>query len=82
MNTFNMGFVFGQAKGVCIVVCSSNNEINREKAQMIAANTIQKAANAGMNAEMAMRAVVASIKAELGIDAVLVNSDVACVLPG
>ena len=82
MNTFNLGFVFGQGKGVCIVVCSSDKEINRDKVQMVVANAMNNAANAGMNADMGMRAIVASIKAELGIDAVLVNSDVACMLPG
>ena len=81
MNTFNIGFVFGQANGVCIIVCNSSKEINQEEVKIIAASHFRIASQTKSTTIEVMRAVIDGIKKDCGINAVLVNADVACIIP-
>ena len=81
MNTFNIGFVFGQGQGVCIIVCNSPKEIDKETVQIIASSHFRIASQTKKAPMEVMLAVVEGIRKDCGINAVLVNADVACMIP-
>ena len=81
METFNLGFVFDNGKIVCIVVCSSNEPIDRNKVSNIASSYFNIGLNTKSNMRDVLNTVIDGIRHDCSIDAVLVNADVACAIP-
>ena len=81
MHTFNLGLVFGNGEIVCIIVCGSENPIDRNEVNRVAT----KYFNIGMATKSDLTSVINSmidgIREECGVNAVLVNADVSCVIP-
>lgn len=80
MYSFNLGLSFCEGKILCIIVCGSENEINREEVKAVASKHLYKALNTGKNVKNVLDAVMDGIEAECGIKTLLVNADVACIV--
>lgn len=78
MHTFNIGVVFGQNKAVAIIVCASEEPIDRQKVQLVVAESLQKVLVKQLTAKQGVMEVVKTIKKECGVNAVTVEADIAC----
>lgn len=80
MHTFNLGFVFAPVDNVIIIVCASEDPIDRQEVMQIS----QKYFNQGMamfhHPVEVMRHIIKGIKEECGCEAVMVNADCACLV--
>ena len=81
MYTFNLGFVFGNGEVVSIIVCNSDVPINKEMVSQIAMRYFQTGMSMKRNAREVFAMTIEGIKRECGINAVLVNADVSCMIP-
>ena len=78
MHTFNIGVVFGQNKAVVIIVCASEEPIDKQKVQLVTAGALQKILLNQLTAKQGITEVVKAIKKECGVNAVSVEADIAC----
>ena len=81
MNTFNLGLVFGNGEIVCIIVCGSENPIDRTEVNRVATKYFNVGTTTKTNLNDVINSVVDGIRRECGIDAVVVNADVSCMIP-
>jgi hypothetical protein len=81
MYTFNLGFVFGNGEIVSIIVCNSENPIDKELVGMVATRYFQLGVSAKRNVREVYGMVIDGVKRECGVNAILVNADVSCVIP-
>ena len=81
MYTFNLGFVFGSAEIVSIIVCNSDEPIDREMVNRVATKYFKIGIDAKKNVRDVLVIVIEGVKRECGVNAVLVNADVSCVIP-
>lgn len=81
MYTFNLGLVFGQAESVVIIVCSSDSPIDKEKVNRVATKHFQIGLSRFRQAKDLIDHMVDGIRAECGINAVMVTADCACHIP-
>ena len=81
MYTFNLGFVVGNGEIVSIIVCNSDRPIDEKAVGEVATRYFKKAADEKKNAREAFGMIIDGVKMECGVNAVLVNADVCCVVP-
>lgn len=78
MYTLNLGVVFSRSNVVAIIVCASENPIDKEAVSSVVLNQLRSSAN--QSAVHFFKAAINAVKNECGCDAVLVNADCACQL--
>lgn len=81
MYTFNLGLVVGNGAVVCIIVCNSKNPIDENSIKQVATAYLTEGMKTKSNYKEVVGMIIDGIKSECGVNAVLVNADVACVIP-
>lgn len=81
MNTFNLGVVYGNGETVSIIVCSSEDVIDRELVNQTAAKYLRLGMETKRNMREVLGLIIEGVKRYCGVNAVLVNADVSCVIP-
>ena len=81
MYTFNLGLVVGNGSVVCIIVCNSESPIDQNAVQSVASAYLSEGMKTKQNYKEVVGMIIDGIKMECGVNAVLVNADVACVIP-
>ena len=80
MHTFNLGLAFMNGNAICIIVCNSKEPINKPMVQMVATKYLNSAMKSEENLKGVIKNIMDGIETECGINTLLVNADVACVV--
>ena len=81
MYTFNLGIVFGNAEIVSIIVCNSEEQIDKEMVNQVATKYFHIGMKTKKNVQEVLGLIIEGVKVECGINAILVNADVSCAIP-
>lgn len=81
MHTFNLGLVFGQAEEVIILVCASEEPIDRLTVNRVATKSFRQGLTLYRTLEQVITHTVQGITEECGCNVVTVTADCACMIP-
>lgn len=81
MHTFNLGLVLGQAEEVIIIVCASEDPIDRENVNRVATRYFQEGLSLYSTLEQVIWHTAQGITEECGCNVVTVTADCACMIP-